>query len=454
MHIVRNEQLVLLSIINNPDLLFKIDEEDLINKPSLSIFRAIKYLHSEEIPLHKSNLFIESNKLDSSITEEMINNLLDLSYDVNSFDYYLENLRKDKAKHELSKEIFNNLDKEAFKKGEFDLSQVNIIIDKVKYYINKIENKHDILYTLDDMFNIYGEEINRRIAGNNFYTTGDPYLDENLLIGFAPCYITIIFSATGMGKSSFVLYLKNKQIDKNIPCVYISTENDVILTMDRLVAMRKEIPISHLYFKNADSRENYQSILGLIEEEKELLKSNDKFFFVEEAGLNLNNVEDIVVESKKRMKTDYLVCSIDLLTMLTDFDEKDDSKANVYERGINKLHNIAKKHSVHFVGVVQANRETDNIRLKKIADIDKLKPTRNSIKNSGALGERARQIISIFRKKYYADTYFPDDPETDIMEDIAELNILKQNMWKPSYLNYLYNADICRFYKYEKEENN
>ncbi len=36
-------------------------------------------------------------------------------------------------------------------------------------------------------------------------------------------------------------------------------------------------------------------------------------------------------------------------------------------------------------------------------------------------------LFSLFRKKYFADMYLPDDPETQIMQDTVELQLLKQN---------------------------
>ena len=57
-------------------------------------------------------------------------------------------------------------------------------------------------------------------------------------------------------------------------------------------------------------------------------------------------------------------------------------------------------------------------------DIDRLRPTRAAIKNSGALLERCRYCLSLFRKKYYAEAYLEKE-EAEVLEDVIEVGLMK-----------------------------
>ena len=80
----------------------------------------------------------------------------------------------------------------------------------------------------------------------------------------------------------------------------------------------------------------------------------------------------------------------------------------------------------HWIGVVQLNRSVESDKVHSVQAIDKLKPTRSSIKNSSALLERARWAITIFRKRYFADLYLTKE-EASTIEDIAEIQLMKAN---------------------------
>ena len=80
---------------------------------------------------------------------------------------------------------------------------------------------------------------------------------------------------------------------------------------------------------------------------------------------------------------------------------------------------------VHILGVVQLNRESDNIKISHVEEIPKLRPTMSGIKNSSAFVEKATTTLACFRPKYYADRYCKSDPASETLEDIMEVQILK-----------------------------
>jgi replicative DNA helicase len=231
--------------------------------------------------------------------------------------------------------------------------------------------------------------------------------------------------------------------------MYITLENNSIMTMDRLLSMR--LGINSKEFYNHDGFGIEQTIIDKVEKEREVLNDNTKFFMVETLNLSIDDVENLIIEAKQRFKEDYLVVTIDLLTMLNDFSNKVD--AQEYEAKINKLFTIINRQNIHLVAVVQANTEgLRGVKINKMDDLDKLVLNNgNCIKNSRAFYERARVVISLFRKKHYANYYFPDLEEAKLMDDTMEVHIIKQNFYKLGKLEYLFNYKTYQFEKYENK---
>jgi hypothetical protein len=97
-------------------------------------------------------------------------------------------------------------------------------------------------------------------------------------------------------------------------------------------------------------------------------------------------------------------------------------------------------------------RTIDDMKITKVEDTEKLKPTLGSIKNSGALAERARVVLGVFRARPYIEKYLPKDPKLEFMQDIMEVNILKQNQGGISQGMYLFDATIMTAIPYVEEE--
>lgn len=447
--IVKNEQQLIRLLIDNSKLLDKVDPVYFVTDIGRNLYYTLEELNEKNIEPSKIHIISFGNSRDSSIIPERVDSLLKIKYSSNSFEHYYKRLKTDYAKYIIRKKHLSSMIEYISEKGEFDTEKIRNLTNEIEKNLDIIEDKKEIMINPNEMVDRYINVLNLRNRGEHFFSTGDPYLDSKLTVGLAPKWITTIFGATGIGKSTFTLNLINKQINRHIPCLYVSLEMDLISTMDRLIALRNKIPIIKLYpnvFKN-ESIPSY--ILRKIEYERNNLGKAKYFYFIEEPGLSIKDLIYYIKKAKKEMNVDYLICVIDLLTMIREFNEGKGSKAEIYENCMNWLHAIAKELNVHFIGVVQANRETDNYVLKNFDDIKKLKPTLNNIKNSQAIAARSRIVISTFRGKYYAERYLPDLPETKIMSDIMEVDILKQNMGGTPHMKYLYDSDIARIYKYE-----
>ena len=109
---------------------------------------------------------------------------------------------------------------------------------------------------------------------------------------------------------------------------------------------------------------------------------------------------------------------------------------------MNSLNELAKSENVHILGVVQLNRDADDRRILTEEDADSIQPTLADIKNSAAIAERCRVVLSLVRPKYYTDKYLNENGEYDDKEDILKLAILKNSSgYTGRVLKYLYDGE-------------
>ncbi len=446
---ILNEQQILRCFIKDPKLLLIPKRNYFVSKIAKDIYDVLKTLSEKiniVIELTPTNIISEGNKINELINEYNIEKLFEVDYDINNFEYYLQRLREDFASYNIENNILKNVLKEVSTRGKLNVEKIESFITDIEENLSYVKQENKLLYTISDMYDDYFSIIIKRQKGEWFYSSGDSYLDQSLFMGFAPGTISTLFASTGIGKSVYALNLINRQINRQIPILYISLEMDLISTMDRLIALRNRIPISIFYPKSL--QDDSERAFKILEEERQKFKKIKRFYFVEEPSLSLSDVEYLIKETKKKLHVNYLSVTVDLLTMVKDFNKGGDKQSTIYENNMNRLHEMAKSLNVHFLGVVQANRQADNTPVNSIENLDKLKPSLNTIKNSGAIGERSRIVMSAFRAKYYAERFFPDNDETNIMEDILEIDILKQNMGKLDHLKYLYIGDTANVFKY------
>ena len=80
------------------------------------------------------------------------------------------------------------------------------------------------------------------------------------------------------------------------------------------------------------------------------------------------------------------------------------------------------------MGVLQLKRDAESqATIHSVDDLDKLRPNRAQIKNAGAFFERARYVLTTFRKYQYAKLYLKKEEYEGILDDIIEVSIVKLN---------------------------
>jgi len=221
--------------------------------------------------------------------------------------------------------------------------------------------------------------------------------------------------------------------------------------MDRLFAMRSDIPVSEMYNHGDDMI----PIIDKFRESRKDIDSARNFFMVEDPNLSLSHIESLIREFKQRTGNEYCLVVIDLITMVKDFQEGSGAStlASTIEMGINRLNALCKSENVCIVGIAQFSRKADDARVTTIEELELLRPQLNHVKNSQALAERARVVLSVFRPRYYATRYLQHIPEIEEMEDVMQVQVLKNSQGSVGkMLNYLFDGTVFQITPIEDEQ--
>lgn len=444
LYLAKNEQTFLHFLFDNPDFVFKLEDNYFVSGVAKSFFNAIQNLQSEGISIQKDSILTEGNKLNSSINQDTVEKIYNTEYENGKFDYYYSQLKKNYAKYNIENKLLKDILTKVTSKGDLDINQIKQLNRDLEEQIEIVEGRNALLLSPDYLIDKYQTIMYKRSSGDFQFSFGDSFLDKHVYGGAQPGSITTLFGSTGSGKSAYILNLVNKCINKKIPCIYDSLEMNDMATMDRLIAIRNKIPMNHLCPKNDEIDEH---IFKIIETERKKLKEIDTFYMIESPNQCLDDIKRITKEAKKRFKSEYIIFFADLYTMFRD----SGSSPQEIEDGVNRLHAIVKELNIHFVAVVQANRQLEGQKPKDLDDLDRYRPTLASIKNSGAFAERSRLVLSLFRPKAYANRFFEycEDEELleqlEMMPDICNIQILKQNQGMTSTLKYAFDAECFRF---------
>jgi len=419
-----------------------------------AIFSAVKHLHEEGVTLNPASVKLQLSQANKQVKSDVIDSLFTLEVPDRDFFYFKKAIQKAGIQLDLQQEILPDLINITSAKSEFDPEAIRNLIARSNQLLNT-EAEEVTVYDGVSAVERYQSILEDRRSGAYFFSSGDSYLDSRLTVGFAPGTQTVIFGTTGSGKTSFALSLFLKMIHKKIPCIYISLEMPMDMLLDRLFASKYQIPLNWLYPQANESETIPDWVFDKLALFRIEMQKAKHFRILDEAVFSINELEETISDIKKEMNVSHLNVFIDLTTMLQDFSisEGGGSRADVIEVGVNRLNALAKKLQCHIINIVQSNRQQDNTRLNKLEDIDKLFPTLNHIKSSNAIAERARLVLGVFRKKYYAERYFPNEVETETMDDIMQVSILKQSQGALGELTYLFAGELASVYKFDLSPN-
>ena len=298
--------------------------------------------------------------------------------------------------------------------------------DATSEFSNTQDTGENVIFGGDEIKEFYHQRIEERKNGE-VYSFHNKIFDELITEGPTPGHGGIIGGSTGMGKSTLCLNLVNDLINADVPVLYCPIEMGLENTIDRLVSLRTGYPFKDIV-RIGKTREPNNELEAEILHEIDSLTVHPNFAILNKADLNMKSLKSYIKQFQAKLPgRKYCIVIIDLLLMIQDFyDASGSNMAQMIEKAINKLDILAKELNFHWIGVVQLGRAAESDKVLSEQSIDKLRPTRTSIKNSNALLERARWAITIFRKKYFADLYLSEEEAAGI-EDVAEIQLMKAN---------------------------
>lgn len=452
--ILYNERRIFRCMIDNPRLGYELDSKWFSCTPARVVYETILYLYEHKVEITPANVATKAD--DERLYNFIENDVMKIDYKPEEFAFYSDNLRMAFVKRDINEHVLDDLKILTSSKGDLKFDKLEELYQLLSVDIDLARGKNQTLPVFSQVANRYRGKLVQRKLGET-YPFGSSLLDKALNSGAEPGRISTIFGASGMGKSTFAINLFSWEINRGIPTMYVTLEMDETATMDRLIALRTRTPLRVLKMKKTYNEEGDISVdadyvISICEKELERLKKKEnRFIILDKPALTLSDLEKAISDAKQRMCVDYMVVIIDLWTMLA----KIGQKPTELEESVNKTSEIAKRQGVHIINVVQANREVDKKSVSSISAIDSLRPkTINHIKNSGAIGERSRFVVSVFRAKHYAEEYFPDDPQLEYMDDIMTLTVCKESEGKVGQrIKYLYDSECFRLTPYiDREE--
>jgi replicative DNA helicase len=429
----------------------RVSVELFVDEPAKSAYNAIIALVEQKINITPASLWQAASNIDYHVDQRTVQCIWNIdSEGASSLDDILGILKTAQLKNNLLDKV-DDLKEQLEQPGDLDGGTLLSNIYGLDEMLQKSSRGDSPLISFSEWADMYIEDLKLRKAGRK-YSYGDPLLDEYLYKGAYPGAITMICAGTNMGKSTYVLSLINNLLENNQPCMYLSLEMSGTDTMDRLISMRCGIPNEELY--NPDPT-NIDHLIDLVEKEKQALLNRKNFMFCEDPDIDMPKLRKLIKEFKQRSKSDYCLVAIDLLTQMKNFmsSKNNSNTATAMEIAMNDLNALAKSENVHIVGVAQLNRETDNVKIRDLQDIEDCRPNLASIKNSGALAERSRVVLVCFRNRFFIDRYLQDDEQAQAQPDIMDVQVLK-NSNGPSgkKLKYMFDSDHFKLLPLADEE--
>jgi replicative DNA helicase len=438
------EQQILHFCFDHPEKTLEIKDNYFLSMEGKALYDILLDLYRGNVSFSDDNIVSAGGRRRGDITFELLKDIRSAEYDDSAWKHYRDILQSSFAKDKIQTKVLKDALTISTLKNDLDIDRMQDIVYELQECVNLARGDGPEVKTLREMFDSYQNTLSKRMTGSAFFDTGCVLLNSVLPTGFAPGEMTTIFGSTGIGKSTYSLYLINRMINKYVPCFYVSLEMSETSTMDRWMASRLRIPFYNLYSKNGAIDE---SVIERVKEERAKLEraNSNRFVFIDETRVSASSLEKMINQVKLKMRADYLVIFVDLATMMEDFGE---GTPIAYERAMNNLHQMTKRTGVHLVLVVQATQKSlENKRPATIEGLGVFRPTLADIKNSGAIAERSRQVLGVYREHYYAAKFFPEDPLVQEEEDVMEVSVLKcSNAEVGRRLKYLCDGGLFRLY--------
>jgi len=428
LHIEIEQKIISYLLKKNPQESLLIPDNYFLNKDLRLVFNCIKEIVQSGIKVELDIVLDQIKKTNQNFTYNDLKLIHDFFDDFSNIEEIKDRLKKNYFKQIQVKEKIEKLLIIANESSDISLKEIEKLNLELSNALIEIQGDENNLLFFSDLIEKYKEVLNKRDLGFK-RTFGVHWLDKQITYIAEPGDMMSIAMRKGEGKTTLALNLANAQINNNIPVIYFSFDMGWATVMDRWLCLREGFLQGEL-MQEGRSREQAKKINQSLKSMQDI----NNFIFYPAATLSLDELDSYLYKAKNEFRKkgvlkeddEYCILYFDTLDMVEDFSGTD---AYAIKAGINKFHNILRKHKCFAVNLLQLNENV--VRSKKPKDMEaakKLRFTKEDIEGGASYSSRSRVVIIGVRPKAMMKSFFPDENElVDLEEDILNLYIDKQN---------------------------
>lgn len=419
------ELYVLRYICEYPETIYTVQEKYFNNKDLQHIYSIFKEKYTlqklEKITQSVLQTFIQKDKY-HYITEIFSKDTI--TYE--EFKLYCNILYE----HSIKKEILINVNEflNTTLSPKTDYKHIQTLADKILYSTIQLNQETNVLKSFEVLAQDYITILQNRERGIGKKTYGFSSIDTLLVRPASPGEMTTIFGMKGSGKSLFVKCIEMMLVNKGIPVISFNLEMTEESNLDRLLSIETNLSLQDIL--QLQCEEHKQEILNKLE----IQKNKKNYLYYSEPTLTLQELDLYIYKAKQFFREqnvlpedEYCVVTIDLTEQIEELNGKAGTEL---KPGVNKLLQIAKKHNIHIINVLQSNenifRAGKMFTSPEQCDMFTLQP--EHVEGGSVYSARSRIVMAINRPLLLKKRFFPSrNEEWDLEIDKLIVRIVKQN---------------------------
>ncbi len=272
--------------------------------------------------------------------------------------------------------VTTELDKlyEKIKADPFDVE----VQKKIRLLWDSLAAKKNSIVPLSEMAKIYPDILEDRKSGKSLRLLSGYEELDSVTGGFHQGNLVVVGARTSVGKTSFLLNLTLRYLNRNFKVLFISAEMLFEELMDRLVSMTSKVFVSKLRTGNLE-KIDYPKVLDSLGE-----FDKKQFWCLEGGRMGLNRIRNAVETTLPDV-----VC-VDFIQRFTP-PNYNISKASYLSDVANELKNLAKEKRIVVIAASQLNRDIEKSKRED--------PQLSDYKDSGGIEEAADYSIMLTAEK-------------------------------------------------------
>jgi replicative DNA helicase len=446
-HQINIERALLSSIFFEPeiieDIMGVLKYQDFYLVEHQKIFKAMEELFNKSQPIDEE--FVKQ-KVKENVHESIILEIISANPIINT-DAYIAQIKELSIKKELGSLALNI--KKTIDEDDVDSAEALDRVQKELYQISTDSAMSDFKDSIESA-ELAMEHIRKMKALGSQYligqTTGFIDLDKRTT-GFGAGDLIILAARPAMGKTSLVLEIARKNIEKGDGVIFFSLEMGADQLMMRILSAKTSIPLQALR-KGDLNDEQWENLGNAVDD-----LSKKKFFIDDGGSLNINQLRSKVRKLMGKEDNIKLIV-IDYLQLMSGTGNKDRHlEVSEISRGLKML---ARELQIPIVALSQLNRGVESRPDKR--------PMLSDLRESGAIEQDADIIMFVYRDDVYKEREERDrakkaaDEGREYVskfehknEEEAEIIIGKQRNGPIGTVKLLFQKHFTRFADMEKE---